>query len=168
MTKENIKILGLKYPNIPHYEWQAKILEKTKDSVIVLSTPGNYIHHTKGQTLKYPAHSIEYYSYVNWNTVTLNVINGEIIDYYCNIALPSKLNENLLTFVDLDIDIIYKKETGWKVIDVDEFLINSRKYQYPKAIKERTIKETRKLLDKAINGKAPFDRTLKKYINKCK
>ena len=37
---EKVNITALKYPNIPHYEWQGELLEKTKDYVLVLCKQG--------------------------------------------------------------------------------------------------------------------------------
>lgn len=37
--------------------------------------------------------------------MAMEIEDGMIVSYYCNVALPSVLNENVLSFVYLDLDL---------------------------------------------------------------
>lgn len=165
MDSKDVRILSLKYGNIPHYEWRGKLLEKTNDYIIIKSSaPRKLIHHTKGETFDIPGYGIEYFSLSDWYTVSLTVIDGKVDNYYCNIALPSLFDGDTISFVDLDLDVTYTKEKGWFIEDVDEFFIHHHTFGYSKALRDKAIKTCRSLLQKAKNGESPFDETLTKYI----
>ena len=70
--------------------------------------------------------------------------------------LPT-LQNNILNYVDLDIDVLVKKDLTFEVLDINEFKTNSIKYNYPKEIKikaEDSLSELRSLIK---NREFPFD-----------
>ncbi|MFA9559489.1 DUF402 domain-containing protein [Evansella sp. AB-rgal1] len=153
-----INIMALKYPNIPHYEWQGELLQKTEDYVLVHCKPGRQLkHYTKEETFTVNNSSIEYFSLKEWFTAAMEIEYGKVTSYYCNIAKPSKLEGYSLRFVDLDLDFVNRNKVGWQVIDEDEFVTNSSKYGYPVELKESAIKALEELKRKVKAKDFPFD-----------
>ncbi|HDR0239170.1 TPA: DUF402 domain-containing protein, partial [Staphylococcus aureus] len=91
-------------------------------------------------------------------------------EYYCNICLPSKFNleEKNLSFIDLDLDLIIDNKGHLKVIDEDEFILNSESMSYPKDIIDLTYKNLENLKKKIRNNEFPFDGFFEKYIEEIK
>ncbi|MEI5906836.1 hypothetical protein WAK64_07155 [Bacillus spongiae] len=60
---EVIRIKGLKYPNVQHYEWEGELVYKTPEYVIVLCKPGRkFIHYSRDTTFTFHNTSLEYFS----------------------------------------------------------------------------------------------------------
>ena len=167
MMNNSMTIKALKYPNIPHYEWKGELLDKTDEYVIIKCNPGReIIHHSKGQVFTINHTTIEMFSLKEWYTVAMDIEENKIISYYCNIAKPSILKDNELSFVDLDLDVVKMKDQDWEVVDQDEFIENSVKYQYPQELKEKAIQALKQLQDKINNKEFPFNESFKKeYLN---
>lgn len=159
-----LKIKALKFPNIPHYEWEGETLEKTEDYLLVLCKPGRkLIHHSKNDVYIINNTSIEYFPLKKWYTAAMDVEEGALISAYCNIAMPSVLNHNEISFIDLDLDLIKRKNKDWEVVDEDEFEINSMKYQYPEELKSEALKALERLKQDVANGSFPFNDEFRKF-----
>lgn len=153
-----LKIKSLKYPDIPHYEWEGEILEKTEDYLLVRCKSGRkLIHHTRNDVYIINTPSIEYFPLKKWYTAAMEVENGALISAYCNVAMPAVLNQNELSFIDLDLDFVKRKNENWEVVDEDEFEVNSMKYQYPEELKNEALKALEKLKQDVVNGIFPFN-----------
>lgn len=160
-----IQIQALKYGNIPHYEWETTLLEQTDSYVIVTGEYGRQLHHyTKGKVFTVNNRSIEFFSLDSWFTVSMNIMDGEVQEYYCNIAQPSQLADGKLTFVDLDLDYIRNKEGIWRVVDEDEFEVNAVRYQYPQQLIEQARMELERFRIMVERQQFPFDGKLNSYI----
>lgn len=161
-----IRIQAQKYPNIPHYEWEGELLEHTDEYVLVLCKPGRkLIHLSKNQVFTINNTSLEFFSLKDWFTVAMQVEQGKITAYYCNVATPSKFGE-ILSFVDLDIDLVKERGKEWEVVDEEEFKMNQVKYQYPTEMINRAIATTAQLKQKALHSVFPFDETLLQVLNR--
>lgn len=149
---------SLKYPDIPHYEWKGHLLRKTPEYVMVLGESGREMkHHTKNTTFTIEVTSIEYFFLKEGYTVAMEIEEGKILSYYCNIAMPSVLHGDQISFVDLDLDLVKGRNADWMIVDEDEFEIHSVKYDYPAELKEYALKSL-DLLQKKINEDLfPFD-----------
>lgn len=164
--KRSINIMALKYPDILHYEWQGELIEQTSDYVIVHCKPGSQlIHHTKNITYIKNNTWIEFFFLKEWFTVSIEIEQGKITTYYCNVALPSVISDSQISFVDLDLDLVKKKNENWKVVDEDEFELNSSKYDYSAKLKEGAIKALEKLKKKVIKEEFPFNHEVLKLLD---
>ncbi|UUZ92914.1 DUF402 domain-containing protein [Paenibacillus sp. P25] len=88
---------------------------------------------------------------------------GEIRQYYCNINEPAVLKDSLVSFVDLDLDLVYRGGE-WKVVDEDEFEANRVKFRYPDELAKRARLELERLQLRVKEGRFPFDGTLNRFM----
>lgn len=122
----------------PHYSWGGYVLKQTKDYLIVANIPGRTLHHHRRATVyTYDNYSLEFYPFEADFTVGLDIERTGEMSYYCNICLPSVLQDETLSFIDLDLDLVYRNGV-WQVVDEDEFMENQRLYHYPVELIERT------------------------------
>lgn len=153
-----VKIKALKYPDILHYEWEGELLQQTTEYVLVLCKPGRkLIHHTKNKVFTIDNTSIEYFSLKEWFTAAFAIEDGDVVEAYCNVAMPSKFKNNQLSFIDLDLDYFLEKNKDWVVLDEDEFESNSIKYHYPPELKNDAVNALKKLQEAVQKGEFPFD-----------
>jgi uncharacterized protein len=160
-----IKIKSFKYPDKLHYEWEGEILQKTSDYVLVRCKPGRkLIHHTQNMIFTINNTSLEYFSLKEWFTAAMEVEDGAIVSYYCNVAKPSVLTNNELSFIDLDLDLVQEKDKNWEVVDEKEFELNSINYQYPQELKDEALKALEKLKAKIKRGDFPFNKQVLLFL----
>lgn len=153
-----IHMKSMKYPDIPHYEWKGRLLRKTPEYVIVLCESGRELkHHTRNTSFTIDVTSLEYFFLKEGYTVAMEIEEGKILSYYCNIAMPSVLNGNQLSFVDLDLDVVKRRNEDWMVVDEDEFEVNSVKYGYPAELIEYAFLSLDLLQKNISKGLFPFD-----------
>ncbi|SEC60193.1 DUF402 domain-containing protein [Paenibacillus sp. GP183] len=161
---DEINIQVLKFGDHLHYEWTTKLLEKTETHIFVLGEYGRKLnHHTKQKIFTVDNWTIEFFSFDLWFTVSADVVDGKIKQYYCNINEPAKIKGNTVSFVDLDLDLI-QRNGDWKVVDEDEFEINSVRFNYPEELIRRSRKELNNLQDRVKNNKFPFDGAIERFI----
>ena len=158
---ETIHIKALKYPDIDHYEWEGELIQQTSDYVLLLCKSGRRLkHYTKGKTFTIDNTSLECFSLKDWYTIAMEIDQGEVTAYYCNIAMPSRIENDQLRFVDLDLDLVKPRDEKWKVVDQNEFESNSVKYNYPPELKEKTVQALDELRKKLREKAFPFDGSL--------
>lgn len=160
-----IKIKALKYPDILHYEWEGELLRLTPDYVLVLCKPGRkLIHHTKNKVFTVNNTSLEFFSLKQWFTAAMEIEEGKVVSAYCNVAKPSLFQNGEISFLDLDLDYIKEKNKEWKVVDEDEFELNSIKYKYPVELKNGAVKALEKLKEEVKKGNFPFNNQVLTHI----
>lgn len=161
---KRITIQALKYGDQLHYEWETSLLEKADTYIIVLGEKSRKLrHHTKQKVFTVDNWTIEFFSFVEWFTVSADVIGGKIKQYYCNINEPAKINGNTVSFVDLDLDYV-QRNGEWKVVDEEEFAINAVKFSYPDDLIRKARQELTNLQDRITNYRFPFDGTIERFI----
>jgi uncharacterized protein len=127
------------------------------------SPVGNWYTKKEGYVMDRP--SLEYFSFTEWFTAAMQFENGQILFYYCNVAMPSTVHGDVVCFVDLDLDLIKKAESDWQVVEEDEFRDNSVTYQYPGELIYQAVSSLDSLRLKIADGEFSFDETLlRKYV----
>ncbi|MBP1964560.1 DUF402 domain-containing protein [Paenibacillus aceris] len=159
-----ITIQALKYGNHLHYEWNTRLLEKTDSHIFVLGEFGRKLnHYTKQKVFTMDNWTIEYFSFDSWFTVSADIVGGQIMQYYCNINQPAKMEGQTVSFVDLDLDYI-QRNGEWSVVDEDEFASNAIKYGYPDTLIHKARQELESLKERINNHVFPFDGSIEKLI----
>lgn len=146
-----------KYGGRLHRRWPARV-ESFGDSLIVLEGVfKEEVRHPLLGLIRAGTLSTEYF----WKDRCYNVFrfrepSGELRCFYCNVNLPPSLSENLLTFVDLDIDILVAPDFSFRVLDEDEFEENQSKYGYPPEFRERAAGARDELIALIEGRRFPF------------
>lgn len=160
-----IKIKALKFPDIPHYEWEGVLLQHTHEYVVVWCKPGRkLIHHTKNKVFTINNSSIEYFSLKEWYTAAMEIEDDKVISTYCNVAIPAIFKDNQITFVDLDLDYIQERNKEWTVVDEEEFEVNSVKYGYSTELKREAENALDRLMEEVNRGRFPFNKQITTLI----
>lgn len=165
--KLNVSIKSLKYNGFLNYRWNTIPLRLNEDYVLVKGEPNRkFIHYGRDKVFTFENPSIEFFSLKEYFTLSVEKDKDNNLYYYCNICLPSIIEDNVVTFIDLDIDIVKKPNQEWTVVDEDEFVVNRVKYNYPQELIDKTLEERDKLLDKINNKVFPFNGWIEKMVEK--
>src|SRR5690625_927493 len=80
-----------------------------------------------------------YFNKKHWNNV-IYIYHEQCQYFYCNISSPFTYCNNILSYIDYDLDLIVQNDFSFQIVDEDELLLNKRKMNYSEEI-ERNIEE---------------------------
>ncbi len=155
---ESVTINSRKYDGKIHRTWTAKLIGRNKTLLTFVGEFKKEIKHSQLGVIRRGTVSYEFYWLDGWfNVFRFHEPDGSLRNFYCNINLPPKFENNVLDYVDLDIDVLVWKDFSIEILDTDEFAENSKKYNYPAEIKNRTDESLKKILELVENRDFPFD-----------
>jgi hypothetical protein len=137
-TTESVTVRVLKYDGTEYRRWRGRLARK-ETSLVVLDAQFDVevSHHLLGE-IQRGTKTIEYYWLDRWYNVFQFLNDDEKTRlYYCNINMPPTFDQNLLTYIDLDIDILVQPDFSYQVLDLAEFERNAKHYGYSKDVRMR-------------------------------
>jgi protein associated with RNAse G/E len=88
-------------------------------------------------------------------------------EIYCDITSPLEFTDEIVSMIDLDLDVVKRRDGTVYVDDEDEFAEHQVKYGYPVEV----IASARAACDslvKAVTTEEPFQSTYKTYLDKIR
>jgi protein associated with RNAse G/E len=157
MTGELI-VRACKYDGTEHRRWRARILSRV-DSLLTLDARfEEEIRHPLLGTIARGTLSVEYYWLDRWyNVFRFHEPSGELRNYYCNVNVPPTLDGPVLSYVDLDIDILVAPDLSFRIVDEDEFATNAAHYNYPADVRLGAQRALNELVSMIESRSFPFD-----------
>src|SRR6266849_299421 len=160
LEPQQVTVRVLKYDGTEYRRWNARVARR-EGSLIVLDAEFEYEaqHHLLGHIPR-GTRTIEYYWLDRWYNVFrfLNDHGGTGL-YYCNINMPPKFEDDVLTYVDLDIDILVRPDLSYQVLDLEEFAANGGRYGYSEEIKRQANAAVHELISLIEKRQFPFSET---------
>jgi protein associated with RNAse G/E len=161
MDTETIIVRSLKYDGRVHREWRARLVERAGSLVVVEGVFESEIRHPLLGTVARGTLSTEYYWTDRWYSVfRFREPTGELRNYYCNVNRPAEFDGRLLTFVDLDIDVLVAPDFSYRVLDEDEFETHAASYDYSTDVRERVPRARAELIELIETRRFPFNESL--------
>jgi protein associated with RNAse G/E len=156
-----VTVRSRKFDGRLHREWRARLLTQEDSLVVVEGTFEEEIRHPQLGLIAPGTHSVEYYWTDRWYSVfRFREPSGELRNYYCNINLPAEFDGRILTFVDLDIDVLVAPDFSRRILDEDEFEANAARYRYPPDVRDAVPRALAELMEIIERKSYPFDSTL--------
>jgi len=155
---ERIIVKVLKYDGSDYREWSG-VLSRRDGSLLQLDAAFSIdvSHELLGQ-IQRGTRLVEYYWLDRWyNIFRFLHKDGSTRLFYCNVTTPPKLEDQLLTYVDLDIDILVLPDCSYEILDADEFEANASRYGYAEEIKLRSQEAVDELMSMIERRVFPFD-----------
>ena len=99
-----------------------------------------------------------------------NII-GQLKDYgiyfYCNIATPYVIDEDVIKYIDYDLDLRVFADRTFKILDKSEYKYHKQKMNYSEEIDKILNDELNILIEMVKKKKVAFDEeVIKEYYNK--
>ncbi|MCA1606815.1 MAG: DUF402 domain-containing protein, partial [Acidobacteria bacterium] len=132
----------------------------TRDgSLIVLdATFSDEIIHDLLGTIAIGTHSLEYYWLDRWyNIFRFAQPDGKLRNYYCNVNLPPTFDGEILSYVDLDLDILVEPDFSYRVLDVEDFATSAERYLYSVEVQAKAHRAVEELESMIQMRAFPFD-----------
>ena len=152
-----ITVRTYKYDGSAHRHWRARV-SKEEDSLLVLDAVfEKEIRHPLLGTLARETRSLEYYWLDRWYNVFRFVQpTGELRNFYCNVNVPPVLQNDVLSYIDLDMDVLVAPDFSYSILDEDEFAANAARFNYPLEVLKRSQSALTELISLIEERAFPF------------
>jgi protein associated with RNAse G/E len=158
MNDDEIIIRSLKYDGRLHREWRARLVRVEGLLVVVEGEFEETVEHSQLGAIARGTVSAEYFWTDRWYSVfRFHKPDGVLRNYYCNVNQPAMFDGRLLTFVDLDIDVLVAPDKTHRVLDEEEFEANAARYNYPREVRVHVRRALAELIDLIERREFPFD-----------
>jgi len=154
---KTILVRACKYDGIEHRRWTAQVV-KQEGSLVVLDArfPEEVVHDLLG-TIAVGTHSLEYYWLDRWyNVFRFAQPNGQLRNYYCNVNVPPTFDGEVLSYADLDLDILVEPDFSYRLLDLDDFEINVQRYGYSAEVQHHARQAVDDLVGMIQRREFPF------------
>ncbi len=155
--KQIVTVNSRKFDGKIHRTWQAE-LKTLRDSLLVLT--GEFdkkiVHPHLGEIVC-GTMSEEFFWLDRWYSIfRFHEPDGTFKNFYCNVNMPPKFENDVLDYIDLDIDILVRKDFSFEILDVDEFEEHSKLYDYSDVLKLKVNQTLEELREMICRKKLPF------------
>ena len=155
---QSITVQARKYDKRIHRQWQAQLISQTDSHIVVEGVFTEEVKHTLLGTIQRGTHSTEYYWTDRWFSIFRFLEpDGQLRNYYCNINQPVEFRGNILSFIDLDIDVYVRPDFSYRILDEEEFIANASRYNYPSDVRSRVPAALSRLIELIERREYPFD-----------
>ena len=163
MTSHNITINSRKYDQNIRRSWKGGLIREKDRLFVVIGKFDSDIEHSDLGLIRQGTVSFEHFWLDRWyNIFRFHEPDGSLRNYYCNLAMPATLTNDILDYVDLDIDVVVWPDGKYEVLDRDDFERNALKYGYPKEIREKTEESLLELIELIESREFPFSELIQR------
>jgi protein associated with RNAse G/E len=138
LVPEEVTVRVNKYDGAEYRRWHAHITKHDGSMIVLEGEFDNDVQHDLLGEIKRGTRTVEFYWLDCWyNIFQFLKSDGSTRLYYCNISTPPVLDGGVLSYTDLDIDILVQPDLSYDVLDLEEFEQNARRLNYSDETKRR-------------------------------
>jgi len=153
-----IVVSVLKYDGREHRRWPARIAESVGPLIILDAVFDEEVEHDLLGKVLSGTISTEYYWLDRWYNVFRFSSSDQVLQkFYCNINAPPQFDGRVLSYVDLDIDVLVEPDLTYRILDEEDFEQNARRYGYPEEIRANARRALTEVIGLIESRAFPFD-----------
>jgi protein associated with RNAse G/E len=153
-----ITVRAHKYDGSEHRSWSAEVLRQEGSLLVLDARFDEEVRHDLLGTIASGTVSLEYYWLDRWyNIFRFSQPSGELRNYYCNVNVPPVFDGQVLSYIDLDIDLLVERDFAYQVLDLEDFAGNAARYGYSAEIKESAGRAVDELIQLIETRAFPFN-----------
>ncbi len=164
MPSDTVRVVYTKYNGAAHRDYPARRLDS--DDL------GTWVGVPRGTASVYHGRpSVEQIPFVlliphnAWWTGMFNP-RPRTSEVYCDITTPARWEGDTVHIVDLDLDVVRRRESGLvELRDEDEFAVHRESFGYPEDLVAEAYAAARKLLAALGDGTEPFATHYRKWLS---
>jgi protein associated with RNAse G/E len=157
-TAGSIVVSVRKYDGREHRCWPAEIAKREGSLLVLDAVFDEEIEHDLLGTISSGTISTEYYWLDRWyNVFRFSDADRKLKNFYCNVNQPPQFDGRVLSYIDLDIDVLVAPNLTYKILDVDDFEANARRYSYPEEVQANAQRALSELIGMIEARAFPFD-----------
>ena len=152
------------------YKHNGKIIRASEDT-IVLDVKDDYIvcannmvkiHESDGRNYTTKELAIIFFYKHHWFNVIAQLKSFGLF-FYCNMASPYLIDEDIIKYIDYDLDLRVYPDGGYRILDKNEYKYHQKIMNYPPEIDIILKKELKYLIEMKNKNEGHFDINLIKY-----
>ena len=154
---DEITVVVFKHDGSEHRRWHGRLVNQQGPLLILHAEFEIAVSHQLLGEIKRGTRLVEHYWLDRWyNVFRFLDDDGCTRLYYCNVNQPPSFDGQVLSYVDMDIDVIVKPDYSYEVQDIEEFNANSERYGYTAEEKRNVEKALEELTDMIQSRQFPF------------
>ncbi len=159
---DGIRVDFRKWPDVRHWQFTMHPLGEDGYGTWLWAPPGTVFQ--RGDEPPRRAESLHVKLITNgaWWTAIWN--REGPAELYVDIATPAKWGDSAVTMIDLDLDIVRRRNGQVEVLDEDEFLEHQATLGYPPDVVDRARTTTAALYLDVQRRRPPFDGTGQRWL----
>lgn len=164
MPSEMVRVVYTKYDGSAHRDYPARRLTEDELGIWVGVVKGTVsVYHGRPSVEQIPFALLIPHS--AWWTGMFNP-PPRTSEVYCDITTPARWDGDTVHIIDLDLDVVRRRETGLvELRDEDEFAAHRERFGYPPYVVEEAQAAARKLLVALGDGSEPFATHYRKWLS---
>ena len=130
-TSASITVRVLKHDGAEYRRWNANLRRREGELIVLDAEFEVEVTHESLGIIPKGTRTIEYYWLNRWYNV-FRFLNddGSTRLFYCNVNTPPAIAEGVISYIDLDIDVLINPDFSYQVLDLEEFEVNAELYKY--------------------------------------
>ena len=164
MPSEMVRVVYTKYDGSAHRDYPARRLSEDDLGIWVGVVRGTVsVYHGRPSVEQIPF--VLLIPHGAWWTGMFNP-PPRTSEVYCDITTPARWEGDTVHIVDLDLDVVRRRETGLvELRDEDEFAVHRERFGYPAYVVEEAHAAARRLLVELGDGTEPFATYYRKWLS---
>lgn len=157
-----------KHNGMIYKSWRTAYVLDIKEDYIVLGNENVLVTKQDGRTWHTKEPAIMFFYKNRWfNIIAQLKPNG--IFYYCNIASPFVIDDNIIKYIDYDLDLRVFNDGAFKILDRNEYNYHRKLMKYSKELNVVIKSELSSLIEMKRASELPFNNmTIDYYYKKFK
>jgi uncharacterized protein len=152
-----IEVRAYKYDGVLHRTWTAELVRQDESLIVLDAKFADEIVHDLLGTIAVGTHSLEYYWLDRWyNIFRFAQPDGKLRNFYCNVNQPPEFDGETLRYVDLDLDILVEPDFSYRILDVEDFETNAKRYGYTQEVQTNARRALDELVTMIERRSFPF------------
>ena len=162
---DTLVIYCYKHNGTIHKSWNVAYVLDIKRDYIVLGNENVLVTKQDGRTWRTKEPAIMFFYNNRWFNIIAQLKSNGIF-YYCNIASPYVIDENVVKYIDYDLDLRVFSDGAFKILDRNEYNYHKKLMKYPKEINYIIKEELSALIEMKKTGEFPFnEKCIEYYYN---
>ncbi len=162
---DKLKIHCYKHNGKIHRAWDEATVIEVNENMLICGNLKTRVTESDGRSHKTKEPAIMFFYKDKWYNI-IGQLKTRGLFYYCNIASPFLIDENIIKYIDYDLDLRVFPDGGYKILDQNEYEYHKSIMGYSNELDEILIKELNDLIKKKINNDFPFNKeTINNYYN---
>ena len=139
-----------------HKCWEESVYLTSTEEYNIFANYKTKVTEFDGRVWKTKEPAIVFFSKTNWFHI-IGQIKKDGIYYYCDMASPHVIENNVIKYIDYDLDLRVFPDGSFKVLDRGEYQYHKKIMNYSKEIDKILRDELTNLINKVRNKEYPFN-----------
>jgi uncharacterized protein len=154
---DQVTVRVLKYDGAEYRRWNAHVSRRDGSLIVLVAEFERSVLHDLLGEIRVGTRTVEYYWLDRWYNVFRFLENdGATRLCYGNVNTPPRFENSVLTYIDLDIDILAQPDFSYQVLDLEEFEMNAVRYGYSNEVKTKARAAVDELISMIETRQFPF------------